>query len=277
MFEDHHIYHQTLTTIAFCSTKRAAHQLIYKITHACSTQRSIPKKKYYHLIAESAAVDKQSHLLHSTAFKIPVKNVITSNIENRIPFAKFEPILRGHGSNGVLISPSLIMQMENLKEPQTLLKPIASSSSSTQINSVIGHFTSLRQLRQMNEVSDDGDDCDAADREVCSLMSPDEPPMPPPRRLTTNASTSPSIASGSWSKMRVVRLNQKFHKFQGAKDQPETSLFSETAAPPRHNFVSRIRGAINLDALNEPRALSLGGIIILRWICMQNLVLQIDS
>jgi hypothetical protein len=217
------------------------------------------------IFAESQDADNQSQVQHSTAFKIPAKESTTTNnpAENRIPLSniKFEPILRGHGSNGLLISPSLIMQIENLKEPQTLLKTIASSSS-TPTYPVISHFTSLKQLRQMNDVSDDGEDCDAADREVCSLMSPDEPPMPPPRRLTSNASTSPSIASGSWSKMRVVRLNQKFHKFQGTKEQ-ETSIAPETA-PPRRNYVARVRGAINLDALNEPKSFDSGGIITMK-------------
>ncbi|CAB3371120.1 Hypothetical predicted protein [Cloeon dipterum] len=164
------------------------------------------------------------------------------------PSIKFEPFLRGHGSNGVLISPSLIMQIE--KRDQPLLKPLTSTSSSNNDGpSLISHFTSLKQLKQMNdEASDDGYDCDAADREVCSLMSPDEPPMPPPRRLSRNASTSPSIVSGSWSKMRVVRLSQKFHKFQNGKEPDEI----ETAAA-KNGFA---RSAINLDALNEPRSLA---------------------
>lgn len=246
------------------------HKTNYKLMH--DQHSKLHPKCFVCIFAESPAADKQSQVLHSTAFKIPAKDSTTTTInpaENRIPLSniKFEPILRGHGSNGLLISPSLIMQIENLKEPQTsLLKTIASSSSSSSTSTnypVISHFTSLKQLRQMNDVSDDGDDCDAADREVCSLMSPDEPPMPPPRRLTSNASTSPSIASGSWSKMRVVRLNQKFHKFQGTKEQETTSIGTETA-PPRRNYVTRVRGAINLDALNEPKSFDSGGIITMK-------------
>lgn len=240
------------------------HKTNYKLMH--DQHSKLHPKCFVCIFAESPAADKQSQVLHSTAFKIPTKDSTTTTnnpAEIRIPLSniKFEPILRGHGSNGLLISPSLIMQIENLKEPQTLLKTIASSSSSTSKYPVISHFTSLKQLRQMNDVSDD--DCDAADREVCSLMSPDEPPMPPPRRLTSNASTSPSIVSGSWSKMRVVRLNQKFHKFQGTKEQ-DTSIATTETVPPRRNYVARVRGAINLDALNEPRSFDSGGIFTMK-------------
>ncbi|XP_059484132.1 uncharacterized protein LOC132201728 isoform X1 [Neocloeon triangulifer] len=248
-------YLEDRKTKGFSTTVNVGGTTVVRNSESIWLQGSGEMENNAEVAKESAAKDKLVHT--GTAFKIPTKDKTAA--ENRLaapPSINFEPILRGHGSNGVLISPSLIMQIDKLKKdsPTTLLKPFMpiSSSNSTPTTPVISHFTSLRQLRQMNEeASDDGEDCDAADREVCSLMSPNEPPMPPPRRMNKNTSTSPSVASGSWSKMRVVRLSQKFHKFQGVGEQNAPSLLNETVAM-KNGYV---RGAINLDALNEPRSL----------------------
>lgn len=135
---------------------------------------------------------------------------------------KYRPEAVRRASTGVLKSPSLILQtfghsfsparVRDLEEPRVSLPELG----------VPGQLAALRQLY---EAAGEDDDSDAADREVSALMSPEDP-TPPQRSAKPVVSSSPcggSVVSGSWSKMRAVRLSQQFHKYQPPTNEVKPS------------------------------------------------------
>jgi hypothetical protein len=140
---------------------------------------------------------------------------------------KYRPEAMRRASTGVLKSPSLIMQtisshsfsparmreVEEVREVSPVrLSPTRVSPARVSLPD-LGIPGQLAALRQLYEAAGEDDDSDAADREVSALMSPEDP-NPPPRHAKQTSPCGGSVVSGSWSKMRAVRLSQQFHKYQ---------------------------------------------------------------